>query len=92
MGAYIREDHLARIKVLGAIPSFLTTADKSVHVALVPRRLEKGLCAFRTLQKHWKNINKFGSCPVRRTALLSTLHSLGCFGFFAFRRSSFGVL
>ena len=23
----------------------------------------------------------FGSCPVRRTALLSTFHSLGCFGF-----------
>jgi hypothetical protein len=41
MEAYIREDHLARIKALGAIPSFLTTADKSVHVALVPRRLEK---------------------------------------------------
>jgi len=37
MEAYIREDHLARIKALGAIPSFLTTADKGVHVDSVPK-------------------------------------------------------
>ena len=29
-------------------------------------------------------MKKFGSCPVRRTVLLSTFNSLGCFGFFAF--------
>ena len=28
--------------------------------------------------KHWENIKKFGSCPLRRTALLSTFNSLGC--------------
>jgi len=49
------------------------------------------------LRKHWENMGKFGSCPVRRTALLTTFNSLGfqlfwLFRFFAFLASSFGVL
>jgi hypothetical protein len=37
-------------------------------------------------QKHWKTIEKFGSCPLRRTALIFTFDSLGLLvlpGFFA---------
>ena len=38
-------------------------------------------CTSRTLKKRGENTQKFGSRPVRRTALLSTFNSLGCLGF-----------
>ena len=57
-----------------------TTIEKPIH------------CAIRTLKKHWENSQKFGSCPVRRTALLCTFNSLGCFGFFAFLANCLGGL
>ena len=38
---------------------------------------------FRTLQKHWENIEKFGSCPLRCKTLVFP-------GFFAFLANCFG--
>ena len=52
--------------------------------------MHRPTCAFRTPQEHWKNIKKFGSCPVRRTALLSTFYLLVFPGFFAFLANCFG--
>jgi hypothetical protein len=48
-------------------------------------RLLRPSCTFRTLQKHWENTQKFGSCPLRSKTLVFL-------GFFAIRRSSFGRL
>ena len=39
---------------------------------------------FRTLQKHWENIEKFGSCPLRCKTLVFP-------GFFAYLANCFGV-
>jgi hypothetical protein len=47
------------------------------------RSVTKGIAAEDTIfvplelpKKHWKNSKAFGSCPVRRTALLSTFYFL----------------
>ena len=46
-------------------------------------RLLRPSCTFRTLQKHWENTQKFGSCPLRSKTLVSP-------GFFAFLANCFG--
>jgi hypothetical protein len=66
------------------------------------RSVTKGIAAEDTIfvplelpKKHWKNSKAFGSCPVRRTALLSTFYFLLSThlvfpGFFAFLANCFG--
>ena len=61
---------------------------QSVTKGIAPE--ETILVPLERFKNHWENTQKFGSCPVRRTALLSTFYLLVFPGFFAFLANCFG--